>query len=242
MSFGKVSFYIIIFILSCLNFFSHYKFINYVRRDLTIKQKAYILSIKNSITLFLFGLYFNYYYFLSDCNEQNYLNILDNKNLMGILAIIYFSAFLATDIYIGNKEYPEYMKTLSGNIHHFVYLIINVVSLYFNVYPIYILYMLSELPSFLMSIGSFNSELRNDDLFGATFFMTRIVYHIILVMIFRKDSLLFYPGICSLALHCYWFYNWFIKYGFKGKTNEKTTMTKNRKQTKKRIKKSKILS
>jgi hypothetical protein len=75
--------------------------------------------------------------------------------------------------------------------------------------------MLSELPTFLLSIGSFDSSFRNDKLFGITFFITRIVYHIILTIIFRKNNTMFYLSLAALSLHIYWFYGWFMKYGKK---------------------------
>lgn len=207
--------YILILLLSCIEYYFHYYFINYIRKNLTKKQKAYILSIKSSLTLLLIGIYYNYYYFTSNCNEQEFFNILEEKDSMnlGKIIIIYFTAYLLMDMYIGHTEYPEYMKSLSGNFHHMCYTIVNIISLYVGVFPIYILHFLSELPTFLLGIGSFDSSFRNDELFGATFFSTRIVYHIVLTYIFRKNSIILYASLAALVLHIFWFSNWFKKYG-----------------------------
>ena len=227
--------YIIILILGCIDYFFHYKFITYIRKDLTEKQKSQILSIKSSLTLFLIGIYFNYFYFTSGFNEEKFFNILNEKNNLdfGILIILYFTAYLLTDMFIGYFEYPEQMQSISGNFHHKCYTIVNMLSLYFGLYPLYLLHLISELPSFLLSIGSFDNDFRNDALFGTTFFMTRIVYHIYLTYTFRKHSILFYLSLAALCLHAYWFYGWWNKYSHTlFKKEKKHSLKKNLKKNK----------
>lgn len=217
MSLGVGVSYVIILLLSCAEYLFHYKFINYINKDLTEKQKAYILSIKSSLLLFLIGIYFNYYYFTSGFNQETFVQTLQEHDCLnfGTLVILYFSAYLIMDIYIGNKEYPKYMKQISGNFHHAMYIIINLLALYTGLYPMYLLHMLSELPTFLLSMGSFDKELRNDNWFGITFFLTRIVYHSVLTYIFRENNIMLGFSLATLGLHIYWFYGWFKKYGLK---------------------------
>jgi len=217
MSSGTGFSYVLIFFLGCIDYYFHYKFINYIKKDLTKKQKAYILSIKSSLTLFLMGVYLNYYYLSSGFSQERFFTILEEKDTLnfGKLIVLYFASYLLMDIWVGNKEYPEYMKSLSGNIHHTIYIGINLLSLYTGLYPLYLLHMMSELPTFLLSIGSFDSSLRNDNLFGITFFLTRIVYHAILTFIFRENRVILGFSVAALGLHIYWFYGWYKKYGKK---------------------------
>ena len=231
---GVLYSYIIILILSCIEYFFHYKFINYIRKDLTKKQKAHILSIKSSLTLFLIGIYFNYYYFISKCNVDNFFDILDKKNNLnfGILVVLYFTAYLIMDMYIGSYEYPEYMKTLSGNIHHSIYTIVNCTTIYFGVFPLYLLHMMSELPTFILAIGSFDSSFRNDQLFGITFLLTRIIYHAILIYVFRHNTAILAFGLLALGLHLYWFSNWLKTHGFKTLWNGNKKVKKHNKKQK----------
>jgi hypothetical protein len=241
MSLGIGFSYILIFFLGCIDYYFHYKFINYIKKDLTKKQKAYILSIKSSLALFLMGIYFNYYYFSSGCSQERFFSLLEEKDTLnfGKLVVLYFASYLLMDIYIGNKEYPEYMKILSGNIHHTIYICVNLISLYTGLYPLYLLHMMSELPTFLMSIGSFDSNFRNDNLFGLTFFLTRIVYHLILTIVFRQNKLLLGLSIAALGLHIYWFYGWYKKYGSKlfQKTRKEVSTSKNSTNSKIKLKK-----
>lgn len=220
--------YVLILLLCCLEFYFHYYFITSIKTDLTKKQKAYIMSIKSSLTLFFVGIYYNYYYLSSGLNSDTFYSILNEKDSMnfGKLVVLYFTAYLLMDIYIGNKEYPEYMKTLAGNIHHSIYILINMLSLYVGDFPIYLLHFLSELPTFILGLGSFDESFRNNSLFGATFFSTRILYHIFLTYLFRNNKLVFYGSLIALSLHIYWFYGWYTKYGHSlifGKNSKKKT-------------------
>lgn len=234
--------YLVIFILSCIEYIFHYRLVNLINKELTEKQKSNILSIKSSLTLLLVGIYYNYYYFTSSCNETTFYDTLEQKGSLnfGILFILYFTAYLVVDIYIGNTEYPSYMKKLSGNFHHFIYTIINLLSLYTGAFPIYLLHMLSEAPTLLLSIGSFHEKFRNDNLFGLVFFLTRIVYHIVLTIIFRKNKLVLGISLAALGMHIYWFYGWFKKYGIDYFTKKsKKVISKTKKIKKEKIKTSK---
>lgn len=215
MAFNDNTGYIIVFLIFCLEYFLHYKLINHIKPNLTVKQKAYILSIKSSLSMLLVGIYFNYYYIKSGFDEAKFFNILeqtDSLNL-GKVIVLYFTAYLLMDVYIGKLDYPSFMKSLSGNLHHTVYIIVNLLTLYIGAYPIYLLCMLSEAPTFLLAIGTFDSKLRNDSLFGVLFFLTRIVYHIVITWMFRKHTFLVGISLSALALHIYWFSQWYKKYG-----------------------------
>lgn len=239
--------YSIILIFFCLEYFLHYKFVNTICPNLTEKQRAYILSIKSTLSMCLIGLYFNYHYFTSKCNETLYFTNLESKGGMdfGKVIVLYFTAYLIMDLYIGHYDYRKYMQTLTSYFHHTMYCFINMISLYFGVFPLYFLHMFSELPSFIMGIGQFDIKFRNDNLFGLTFFLTRIFYHIYLTWTFRHNNIVLGLSLGTLALHIYWFKGWFTKYFIKSKdidnnltdTKSKNTKLKN---TKSKITKSKI--
>lgn len=230
--------YTAILLFFCLENLLHYKYINQIRPNLNEKQKSFILSIKSSLSMFLIGIYFNYHYFTSKLNEEHFFNVLEEKGSLnlGKVMVLYFTAHLIMDTYIGHKEYKQSMKALSGYFHHAVYTVINILSLYIGVFPLYLLHMLSEIPTFLLGIGSFDSRLRNDNLFGTTFFLTRIVYHIILTWMFRKHTLLLSLSLAALCLHIYWFSGWFKKYfAPKSKNQEKIPKTKKAKKHSKNV-------
>lgn len=223
----------------CMEYHIFYKGILTLKPDLTEKQKSWIMSIKSSLIMFLIGVYYNYHCFSNNFNEESFYNVLDSNGgvSFGKIIVLYFTAYLIMDVYIGNKEYHNHMKSLSGYFHHSIYIVVNIVSLYFGVFPLYLLHMLSELPTFLLAIGSFDSSLRNDDVFGATFFTTRIVYHIFLTWLFRRHSLLFYCSLSALGLHCYWFSLWAQKYFFPNTKDKKSKSKLKSSGPKKRVSK-----
>jgi len=233
--------YIILILFFCLEYFLHYHFVNELRPDLNEKQKSYILSIKSSLSMLLIGIYYNYHYFTSKFNKADFFNILEKKGSLdfGKIIVLYFTAYLIMDIYIGSQDYAASMKSLSGYFHHTVYTIINMLSLNIGMFPMYLLHMLSELPTLLLSVGSFDSSLRDDNLFGLTFFITRIVYHIILTWMFKDNTLMLTLSLATLGMHIYWFSGWVKKYFFTQNTSEKSEKSEKLK-TKTKSKKSKV--
>lgn len=178
---------------------------------LTEKQKAYILSIKSSLTMFLLGCVSTIEFV-----RNNYT--VNSNQVVNQLGILCFISYLICDCVIGKAEYPKYMQSLSGYTHHIAYIIINIVSLISGQYGYYMLYMIEELPTILLSIGSYNKQYRNDNLFGLTFFATRIVYHVLLTWFLRHDKLIVIFSLLVLPLHVYWFYGWCNKFVRKKKS------------------------
>ena len=206
--------YIILFIAFCIEYLLHYRFVNGVCPNLNEKQKSYILSIKSSVAMLLVGIYFNYHYLTSKLDTTTFFDKLSNLGSVdfGKIVLLYFTAYLVMDIYIGSREYSDQMKSLSGYFHHTVYTLINLLALNIGIFPMYFLHMLSELPTLILSVGSFNSYYRDDNLFGITFFFTRILYHIFLTYVFRHNTIVLSLSLATLGMHIYWFTGWVKKY------------------------------
>jgi len=133
-------------------------------------------------------------------------------NVIYDILIIFFQSHLTTDLFVGIVEYPEHMNFLSGYIHHIIYVFINIISIYSKNSHIYTIFMVEEIPTFVLSIGSFHRKYRNDTLFGITFFLTRILYHGIFLYNFKSDYFILFFGSVALGLHVYWFRIWLRKY------------------------------
>jgi len=212
---GKVSSLFIV-ILFCIDYFLVYKKTVDNNKSLTEKQRAYILSVKASLTLFLLSCYFNYKFFLSNFNKDAYtLSLTNNDTIILQLSTLQLISYFITDTVIGFFKYHKYMCNLSGYTHHIVYIFISALAIKQNNISYYLLYMIEELPTIFLSSGNYNKFLRNDNLFGFTFFCTRILYHIYLTWIVRHNYLFLTLGVLSLGLHSFWFKNWFKKYFLK---------------------------
>jgi hypothetical protein len=196
----------LIFMLFCVDYYYVYYSSIGNNKKLNESQKAYIMSIKSSMTLFLLSIFFNIKYFISDDFNSNDFIVIH----LGILNLI---AYFFMDCVIGRKEYNKYLLSLSGYIHHIIYIVVSVVCIKLNIILPYILFLIEELPTLILSLGKFNSNLRSDNLFGMTFFVTRIVYHIFLIMMtYNYHIIIPILGTLALGLHTYWFKNWLNKY------------------------------
>lgn len=73
-----------------------------------------------------------------------------------------------------------------------------------------------ELPSFILALGTIYPEYRSDIGFGATFLITRLVYHSLLLFFMlqiKNPRLTIWPiAALALAMHCYWFSAWVRSY------------------------------
>lgn len=196
---------LLIFTLFCVDYY--YIYYNSIRNNkLNERQRAYIMSIKSSITLSILSIYFNIKYFSGgDFNDCDY-KVLH----IGILNLI---AYFFMDCVVGRKEYNKYLLSLSGYIHHIVYIVVSIICIKFNIILPYMLFLIEEIPTLILSLGKFNNNFRFDKLFGVTFFLTRIVYHIFLITMTYNYHILFpILGTLALGLHTYWFKNWITKY------------------------------
>lgn len=186
-----------------------YKLVANKRKGLTEKQRAYILSCKAALTLFFVGVMSNVLFISSKCNGNAYIeNLPESVKLIQKLSVLVFLSYLLADTVIGFFNYHTQMKTLSGYVHHIVYILICAVSMCNNNYSILMLFMMAELPTFLLSVGSFDKKKRTNVGFGLTFLLTRILYHVFLLWQFRSNTLVFRIGTLILCLHIFWFIKW----------------------------------
>jgi hypothetical protein len=208
--------------LFCVDYYLMYS--DTIKRNpkLTERQRAHILSIKASTTLFLLSIYFNYKFIRSSFNTDVYTSSLtDGDHFLLQISVLNLIAYLVTDCYVGYKKYHQYMCTLSGYTHHIVYTFISIFALYIDVSGLYFLFMIEELPTIFLSSGNYNRSIRRDNIFGLTFFTTRILYHAYLTWKFSFNKMFLALGLLSFTLHSYWFKNWFTKYFLKSSKKEK---------------------
>lgn len=183
----------------------YYKMMSYIYRGrLTPRQETYLLSLKSSLLLSLCGIYFNGFRFLYD----------EKTNVaLAKMTVNMFNAYLITDLYLACTAYNTRIQLLEGYIHHSVYIFVNIFTIYTGYYVNYVNYMLLEVPTFFMGLGTLVPSLRHDNLFGSSFFLLRILYHSYLSFLYRKETTLYYCSNLAFLLHAYWFKKWVEKYG-----------------------------
>jgi hypothetical protein len=175
------------------------------------KILAHVNGCKTAFVLFVSSLYFHYT--LMNYNYDIVLYAQDPTiQQVSHIVVIYFSSYLTFDLIIGTLYYKDHMGLLAGYIHHTMYVLVSLLSSYQNKNPEFCLFFIEELPTVMLNIGICNSRFRNNNLFGSTFFTTRIVIHTLLVSLTKADTTFLYLGGITLVLHTYWFKNWVTKY------------------------------
>lgn len=68
-----------------------------------------------------------------------------------------------------------------------------------------------EVPTAVLALGHLQTKLRNDNVFGVTFFTTRVLFHAIMIVYlftcYKTDPVWLY-ALGVYPLHLYWFYGW----------------------------------
>lgn len=178
------------------------------------KGKAWIIMLISSISLSVFGCKYVYDGF-STMGFNWDLHFLYSEDGVARLVVLFFAASNIMDLLIGFACYPEHMDPFSTTFHHICYIILlsYLLSMHFSRGFCTCFFM--ELPTSVLSIGSVWPELRDDNLFGILFLISRVGYNIFLLYtLWINDEVreLFVVTTLILFLHLYWFSKWLGKY------------------------------
>ena len=170
-------------------------------------QQILIPTLINSFICSLFGVYKIY-------NLVLYHDIIFKENIYDIYMTDIFIFYLFIDIF-AHIYYNISMNLLTCKIHHSLYFIF-LVSLRLHHYShLFTIFTIEELPTCILTLGQYEKNYRNDNLFGLTFFILRIIYHLTIIVLLQPYPHPFYSylvGVVTSILHIYWFYNWTNKY------------------------------
>ncbi|KDQ51847.1 hypothetical protein JAAARDRAFT_198723 [Jaapia argillacea MUCL 33604] len=142
------------------------------------KQLSWILSTISSAAMTLASLPFVWDYLLSGGDVGSVRTF----PALAYSATRFFQAYLVSDMTIGGIYYRDQVGLLTGWVHHSVYILVVELALRRSWAHIFCFCASMELPTFVLALGSLYPVLRNNILFGVTFFMTRIFLHLILII------------------------------------------------------------
>jgi hypothetical protein len=124
---------------------------------------------------------------------------------------IFFTVATALDLAIGAAAYPEHVELVSGYLHHGVFILVSYYPLTTNTCGAFLAHTIIELPTLVLAVGVLVPALRADYLFGASFFLLRIVYFFFSLAwhhrLARERYIVYLTAFCAL-LHCAWFASW----------------------------------
>jgi len=141
----------------------------------TPKQLSWILTTVVSATMTLVSIPFVWDYVSSGG---------DVKSVRTLSSLSYattrmFQAYLVSDLLMGAIYYRSQVALVTGWIHHILYVFIVQICIKRAWTQIFCLCALMELPTFLLAISSLYPRLRSNIAFAVTFFVTRILLHLI---------------------------------------------------------------
>jgi hypothetical protein len=178
------------------------------------KQRSWLIMMFSSTILSIFGTIYvvNAFMYSLWTNEFIYGDDIVSRTVM-----IFFLATNVMDLFIGTFDYPQYLNLLSAVVHHVLYSIFVSTLIIHGFTRGFLLNFLMEIPTFIMAVGTVFKEYRSDTLFGATFFITRIVYNIFYaykLAVLSPNGIIWKICCCALGMHLYWFNTWMHTYGW----------------------------
>lgn len=178
------------------------------------KQKAWVLTTCSASTctaLFFVNVY------LGDITQLPVpVEILRDTPFSRFLSR-YFRLTLLMDLGLGVVFYRDQLNLLTSWIHHIAYFILMNFCIGHRVTLAFVIFLVEELPTFLLGLGSINKDLRSDYGFGFSFFTLRILYHAIhlytVLFLWPRDTdgvvdVVRGNVILTMVLHMYWFWGW----------------------------------
>ncbi|KAF5371445.1 hypothetical protein D9757_010013 [Collybiopsis confluens] len=143
----------------------------------TVKQKSWIITTVASFTVTVASLPFVWDYFAGWGDVKAVRPFPE----FAVLANRFFQAYLLADLSMGAIYYRSQVNLLTGWIHHVLYLGIIEYAIRQNWAHVFCLAGCMEFPTFVLGIAAVFPRLRSNVFFAVSFFVTRILFHIVLV-------------------------------------------------------------
>ncbi|KAI8853776.1 hypothetical protein BC829DRAFT_413662 [Chytridium lagenaria] len=180
------------------------------QRFATPKQRSWILTALSSFVMTAASIPYLVDFFMHSGALDTAPCMMWTRTAKALCA--FFVSYCLGDLIVGHLLYPTEMNPWSGYFHHTLYtfMVTNLVQR--GLPSAFVIFGVLEAPTFLMSLGAIHKPLRNDKLFGAVFFITRLAFHVYLtihvaVAAFPWTAVFMYPA-SVLPLHVMWFNGW----------------------------------
>ncbi|KAL2918129.1 hypothetical protein HK105_202056 [Polyrhizophydium stewartii] len=176
----------------------------------TSAQTSWILTTMSSIVMTTASLPFVVDYFAHD-TDLSAMPLLNSP--WAVAVSMYFISYLVCDLAIGYVYYKDQIDMVTGWLHHLIYPIVLLAVVLFQIPGAFMVAAFMELPTIILALGHMKRSFRSEYLFGFSFFVTRIVFH--LYFAWRTFTVWWsvFPAVMILALgtfplHIYWFGCW----------------------------------
>ncbi|KAI8614719.1 hypothetical protein BC830DRAFT_359968 [Chytriomyces sp. MP71] len=176
----------------------------------TVKQRGWLLTALNSFVSTAVSIPYLFSWFAGEGRlpEQDF----QSWTVPTTVFCAFFMSYLIGDLVLGTLFYPSQMNWGTGYFHHTMYLVLLPLAMMSDIAGNFTLMCILELPTLLLALAQINKSLRHDYVFGASYFLTRILLHVYAIYEFWIG----YPGsfinraipIAIFPLHAMWFRQW----------------------------------
>jgi len=143
----------------------------------TTKQASWILTTISSGVMSLASMPFLWAYLTGGGMKS--IRVLPQ---FAVSVVRFFQAYLTADLILGSVYYRSRISLLGGWIHHSMYIIVIELVVRRSWSHIFCLAGSMEIPTLIFAVATFYPHLRSDIMFAISFFMTRILFHIVLLV------------------------------------------------------------
>ncbi|KAJ7084844.1 hypothetical protein B0H15DRAFT_783607 [Mycena belliarum] len=150
----------------------------------THKQRSWIITTLSSATMSLCSAPFVFDVLFS----RGDITALQPRLDLAALICRTFQGFLLADLVAGCRYYRRHITIGWGWIHHSAYIVLLHYMIQRGWAPGFCLCAVMELPTFQLSLSFLHPRLRHDLLFCASFFATRIIFHLFVFGIFCSPA------------------------------------------------------
>lgn len=161
-----------------------------------------------------------YSLYLFATQYQNANLFINTPNSLGLIYYYFSLGYFTSDLIVGYQKYRRILNKniITSYIHHIVYILFFISGSVNNKLNLYLLGIPFEIPIFIRSIEILNPELREiydtSRVFATLYFIFRILYNILLIVLTYQNQLYFYSLFLTVTLivHFKWFINYVNKY------------------------------
>ncbi|KAF9942484.1 hypothetical protein BGZ67_001466 [Mortierella alpina] len=133
-----------------------------------------------------------------------------NESDVSTMYSAYFVSYLVCDLMLGMVYYRAFLDPLSGWFHHLAYLaVVSSAASQRNVSTLFAMGTPIEVSTIFLASGHIFPRLRSDILFAVSFFLSRIIYPVVLLpeLYLNVESRLYWKvAVVALMVHIHWFH------------------------------------
>jgi hypothetical protein len=184
------------------------------RNFFNVKGRAWLLSLGTS-TVYTVMTPYTIFQFVKNVYEGGggIVVLYRNETFVDRVLVIWFLSFLCLDCVIGVVDYRQHLRLDTTWVHHGAFILNNAFMLACKRSSLFIMMTPIEVPTFILAVGSVFPAMRNDFLFGTTFFAFRLVYETALCIysLTLPDlprAYILGVFLTTTAMHLFWFYKW----------------------------------